>query len=187
MPNVRNGSLHFSHWWKQMFFWKDWPPICRAGEKAERPVIVGILEYLRGADLWFLTKACHTFVLDHWLSLFRGRSSACSFNAAALLDLLALTELEVSRWINQQKLMVANIKSVPHRHRKHERGHSPQFHHFWPRWGVCGSNMHFSSCASLECSIKTIQNDNENRYQPQDTWRDAVKSSDLTIRNKLHR
>ena len=25
---------------------------------------------------------------------------------------------------------------------------------------VCGSNMHFSSCASLECSIKTIQNDN---------------------------
>ena len=53
--------------------WKDWPPICRAGEKAERPVIVGILEYLRGADLWFLTKACHTFVLDHWLSLSGGR------------------------------------------------------------------------------------------------------------------
>ena len=125
---------------KCFVFWKDWPPICRAGEKAERPVIVGILEYLRGADLWFLTKACHTFVLDHWLSLSRGRSSACSFNAAALLDLhwiLALTELEVSRWINQQKLMVANIKSVPHRHRRHQRGHSPKFHHFWLQSQSC--------------------------------------------------
>ena len=149
-------------------FWKDWPPICRAGEKAERPVIVGILEYLRGADLWFLTKACHTFVLDHWLSLSRGRSSACSFNAAALLDLrwiLASVDgawgqsLDQSAEADGGKYQICATPASE----ASERAFSLISSFLaaiskLPR--VCGSNMHFSSCASLECSIKSIQNDN---------------------------
>ena len=168
MPNVRNGSLHFSHWWKQMFCflkrltsnlpsrWKSRASsYCRDFRIFARRRSVVFNKSLSHICLGSLTL---TFPRPQLRLFFQCRRSSRS-SLKFCVDGAWGQSLDQSAEADGGKYQICATPASE----AWERAFSLISSFLaaiskLPR--VCGSNMHFSSCASLECSIKTIQNDN---------------------------